>query len=49
MSKPMRDHQPKQTSQENSSLKGTLVFVMSIGGFILVSWFAVFFLFLGRI
>lgn len=41
------NHSPK--SQGESTLKGTLVFVMSIGSFILISWFIVFFLFLGRI
>ncbi|WP_280771310.1 cytochrome c oxidase subunit 2A [Salipaludibacillus daqingensis] len=34
--------------EEDSSLKGTLVFVMFLGSFILVSWFAIFYLFLVR-
>jgi hypothetical protein len=40
----------KQTTkkEEDSSLKGTLVFVMFLGSFILVSWFAIFYLFLVR-
>ncbi|MFA9556641.1 cytochrome c oxidase subunit 2A [Evansella sp. AB-rgal1] len=37
------------TQEENSSLKGTFIFVMSIGSFILITWFIVFFIFVGRI
>ncbi|PYZ92107.1 cytochrome c oxidase subunit 2A [Salipaludibacillus keqinensis] len=37
-----------QKVKEDSSLKGTLIFVMFIGSFILVSWFAIFYLFLIR-
>ena len=34
--------------QESPSLKGTLAGVLFIGGFILVTWFSIFFLFLSR-
>ncbi|MBU9723792.1 MULTISPECIES: cytochrome c oxidase subunit 2A [Bacillaceae] len=34
--------------EDESSLKGTLIFVFFVGGFILVSWLVVFFLFLSR-
>lgn len=42
--------QQNQSTQkeEDSSLKGTLVFVLFLGSFILVSWFAIFFLFLSK-
>ena len=35
-------------TESDSSLKGTLTFVMFVGGFIVVSWVAVFILFLNR-
>jgi hypothetical protein len=34
--------------EENPSLKGTLAGVLFIGGFIAVTWFSIFFLFLSR-
>jgi len=42
--------QPNQvkSGQEQSSLKGTLAGVLFIGGFIVLSWFSVFFLYLSR-
>jgi len=40
---------PNQKNQENDQeLKGTLYSVMIVGGFILVAWFAVLFVFLLR-
>ncbi|SES36364.1 cytochrome c oxidase subunit 2A [Salipaludibacillus aurantiacus] len=45
----LKTQQHQQLKQEDhSSLKGTLVFVMFLGAFILVSWFAVFYLFIIR-
>jgi len=41
-------HKQLTKKDENSSLKGTLVFVLFLGTFILVSWFAIFYLFLAR-
>lgn len=38
----------KQSDSQESSLKGTFVSVLIIGGFMLVSWFSVFVLFLER-
>ncbi|WNF36947.1 cytochrome c oxidase subunit 2A [Bacillaceae bacterium IKA-2] len=38
-----------QTETESSSLKGTLLFTMSVGLFIVVSWFAIFLLFINRV
>ncbi|MBU9710425.1 cytochrome c oxidase subunit 2A [Bacillus tamaricis] len=38
-----------KNKEDHSSLKGTLYFVLFVGSFILVSWFAVFFLYLSRI
>ena len=35
-------------NEESPSLKGTLAGVLFIGGFILVTWFSIFFLFLSR-
>ncbi|WP_342749776.1 cytochrome c oxidase subunit 2A [Planifilum fimeticola] len=35
-------------NEENPSLKGTLTGVLFIGGFIAVTWFSIFFLFLSR-
>ncbi|MDQ0256128.1 hypothetical protein J2S74_003527 [Evansella vedderi] len=37
------------TKEDNSELRGTLTFVMFIGSFIFISWFAIFFLYLGRL
>ncbi|WP_096186797.1 cytochrome c oxidase subunit 2A [Evansella halocellulosilytica] len=45
----IRNDSNSPKNRGESTLKGTLVFVMSIGTFILISWFIVFFLFLGRI
>ncbi|MFN7252721.1 MAG: cytochrome c oxidase subunit 2A [Anaerobacillus sp.] len=36
-------------TEQESSLKGTLIFVMFVGVFIVVSWAAIFFLFLNRV
>lgn len=38
----------QQGKEEESTLKGTLVSVMLLGGFLIVSWLLVFFLFLSR-
>jgi hypothetical protein len=38
----------KKNQEEEQNLKGTLYSVMIVGGFILVSWFAVLILFLLR-
>ncbi|WP_416148579.1 cytochrome c oxidase subunit 2A [Salipaludibacillus sp. HK11] len=43
-----KHHKPSTKEEEASSLKGTLVFVLFLGGFILVSWFAIFYIFLAR-
>ena len=43
---PNRNHVPTETN--SSSLKGTFIFTMSIGLFIVLSWSAIFFLFLNR-
>lgn len=40
--------QTQQTEEEEHSFKGTFVSVLMVGGVIIVSWFAVFFLFLSR-
>lgn len=37
------------TTEEEPSLKGTFVFTMSVGVFIVASWSAIFFLFLNRL
>ncbi len=41
-----KKHVPTET--DSSSLKGTFIFTMSIGLFIVLSWSAIFFLFLNR-
>jgi hypothetical protein len=38
----------KHEPNDNASLKGTLVSVMLLGGFLIVSWAGVFLLFLAR-
>ncbi|MET3292317.1 cytochrome c oxidase subunit 2A [Brevibacillus fluminis] len=39
---------PKRNENETDSLKGTLVSVLLLGAFIVVTWLAVFYLFLER-
>ena len=54
MPNPQLDTKHKTTAQvhtetkKDSSLKGTLISVFLIGGFIVVSWVSAFFLFLSR-
>ncbi|MDG5787950.1 cytochrome c oxidase subunit 2A [Evansella sp. AB-P1] len=36
------------TNEDETSLKGTFIFVMFVGSFLVISWIAVFFLFIGR-
>jgi hypothetical protein len=43
-----RRHKHAGTRTETNSLKGTLASVLLLGAFIVVSWFAVFGLFLSR-
>ncbi|UTR13400.1 cytochrome c oxidase subunit 2A [Salipaludibacillus sp. LMS25] len=44
-----KDKKPLPATEHDTSLKGTLIFVLAIGSFILVAWFAIFYLFVGRI
>jgi hypothetical protein len=39
---------PDGQPHEKESLKGTFVSVMLVGGFIIVTWLAVFFIFISR-
>jgi len=43
-----REPDRKDSPEKEPSLKGTLTGVLFIGGFILVTWFSIFFLFLSR-
>jgi|HigsolmetaAR203D_1030402.scaffolds.fasta_scaffold09240_3 hypothetical protein len=42
------DKRPKAQEHERHSLKGAFVSVLLLGGFIAVSWFGVFLLFMSR-
>ncbi|SDZ13006.1 Cytochrome c oxidase subunit IIa family protein [Evansella caseinilytica] len=42
-------HKSATAAEKEVSLKGTLVFVMFLGSFIFVTWFAIYFLYLSRI
>lgn len=42
-------HKNQVPTEQESSLKGTLLFVMFVGLFIVGSWSAIFFLFLNRL
>ncbi|MCR6109409.1 cytochrome c oxidase subunit 2A [Bacillus sp. A301a_S52] len=44
-----KDKKTLPATEQETSLKGTLIFVLSIGSFILITWFAIFYLFVGRI
>lgn len=45
---PSKGKQEKQTKTETDALKGTFTSVLILGAFIVVTWFAVFALFLNR-
>lgn len=50
MNRPLKDQQPspEPNTHEDENLKGTLVSVLILGVFMVVSWFGVYGLFLSR-
>lgn len=48
MAKAIHKSNHKKENEENSSLKGTLVSVLCLGLFIIITWVSVYFLFIER-